>query len=122
MKRTPSPLSPWQKEVLEGANRKRSAEATPHVVAQAREALNARNLSESQRKALELRIAHPGLTLTELAALHEPPLTKSALWSRIRMGFRNAEPTRRCHHCKEIIPKRRERCTCSWFRRQEVAS
>ena len=41
-------------------------------------------LPEKLRQTAELRRAHPEVTLQELAELHEPPLTKSAVNHRLR--------------------------------------
>jgi DNA-binding protein WhiA len=41
-------------------------------------------LSERIRKTAQLRMDHPEATLSELAAMHEPPLTKSAVNHRLR--------------------------------------
>lgn len=48
-------------------------------------------LPEKLRETATLRRAHPEATLTELAALHEPPLSKSAINHRLRRLLAMAE-------------------------------
>ena len=85
-----------EKDWRNDANRKTNCDAAnvDKAVAAAQEQLAAlrrleergqfATLPEKLRQTAELRRAHPEVTLQELAELHEPPLTKSAVNHRLR--------------------------------------
>ncbi len=85
-----------EKDWRNDANRKTNCDAAnvDKAVAAAQEQLAAlrrleergllETLPEKLRRTAELRRAHPEVTLQELAELHEPPLTKSAVNHRLR--------------------------------------
>ena len=85
-----------EKDWRNDANRKTNCDAAnvDKAVAAAQEQLAALRrleergqfdtLPEKLRQTAELRRAHPEVTLQELAELHEPPLTKSAVNHRLR--------------------------------------
>ena len=85
-----------EKDWRNDANRKTNCDAAnvDKAVAAAQEQLAAlrrleergqfATLPETLRQTAELRRAHPEVTLQELAELHEPPLTKSAVNHRLR--------------------------------------
>ncbi|BCI54998.1 hypothetical protein NIIDNTM18_42760 [Mycolicibacterium litorale] len=85
------PFSDKQREVLGRYNQQRSRQAAPIQVDRAMEALEHEKMPPRLRAALELRVKYPDSTLAELAALHDPPLTKSAYWRRLARGFETAE-------------------------------
>ncbi|WP_267312694.1 helix-turn-helix domain-containing protein [Mycolicibacterium goodii] len=74
------------------ANTVRSENGRSRQCAAAQLALTATTVPEL-RAVLELRVQHPDLTLADLAAKHDPPLTKSAYWSRLRRALRAADDT-----------------------------
>ena len=88
--------APIEKDWRNDANRKTNCDAAnvDKAVAAAQEQLAALRrleergqfdtLPEKLRQTAELRRAHPEVTLQELAELHEPPLTKSAVNHRLR--------------------------------------
>lgn len=71
------------------ANSARSEQGRSRQCAAAQQALTSTTIPE-WRAVLELRVQHPDLTLADLAAKHDPPLTKSAYWSRLRRALRAA--------------------------------
>lgn len=59
-----------------------------------------RAVTEESLAVLRLRVAHPDLSLRELAALHEPPITKDTYSARLRRaliaaGTRQGRPAQR---------------------------
>ncbi len=55
-------------------------------------------LAEELRETAELRLAHPDANLTELAALHNPPITKSGLNHRLQKIMNAATAIEEEHH------------------------
>lgn len=73
-------------------NAARAQEAAGRMVAQAKAALQQQGIPPLLRKALQMRVGYPSLSLTELAGL--AGLTKDTLANRIRRGLRQAERMR----------------------------
>lgn len=71
------------------ANTARSEKGSSRQCAAAQHALSTTTVPE-WRAVLKLRVQYPDLTLADLAAKHDPPLTKSAYWSRLRRALRAA--------------------------------
>lgn len=71
------------------ANTARSEKGSSRQCAAAQQALSTTTVPE-WRAVLKLRVQYPDLTLADLAAKHDPPLTKSAYWSRLRRALRAA--------------------------------
>lgn len=71
------------------ANTARSEKASSRQCAAAQQALRTTAVAE-WRAVLKLRVQYPDLTLADLAAKHDPPLTKAAYWSRLRRALRAA--------------------------------
>ncbi|MDD7813654.1 helix-turn-helix domain-containing protein [Mycobacterium sp. CSUR Q5927] len=99
-----------QLTVLVRNNAERTAKASPRLVARARHAIECDHLSDERRAVLALRIEHPGKSLSELAALHEPPLTKAQFWSLFRTALRIADGPMICSDCRRQIPINYESC------------
>lgn len=69
------------------ANQAKSSEAAVEQVVAIRKVVNRYgmdNLPPALREYISLRIAYPGATLKELGELAEPPLSKSAIYHRVR--------------------------------------
>jgi DNA-binding protein WhiA len=75
------------------ANDRRSREAAGRTAEQASRALRVLgdDALPSWRAAAQLRIAHPGMSLTELAQAAQPPMTKDAFAARLRRLIVRAE-------------------------------
>lgn len=71
------------------ANTVRSEKGSSRQCAAAQLALRTTTVAE-WRAVLKLRVQYPDLTLADLAAKHDPPLTKDAYWSRLRRALRAA--------------------------------
>lgn len=71
------------------ANTVRSEKGSSRQCAAAQLALRTTRVAE-WRAVLKLRVQYPDLTLADLAAKHDPPLTKDAYWSRLRRALRAA--------------------------------
>ncbi|OMC51928.1 hypothetical protein A5742_17485 [Mycolicibacterium fortuitum] len=71
------------------ANTVRSEKGSSRQCAAAQQALRTTTAAK-WRAVLKLRVQYPDLTLADLAAKHDPPLTKDAYWSRLRRALRAA--------------------------------
>lgn len=79
---------------LSNANAVRRDRGAMRTVASAREVIEVLSrrphrgpATEEVLHVLKLRVTHPGLSLRELAALHEPPLSKDSYASRLRRAL-----------------------------------
>jgi len=71
----------------EMANQAKSAEASVEQVVAIRKVVDRygmENLPPALREYISLRIAYPGATLKELGSYADPPLSKSAIYHRVR--------------------------------------
>ena len=69
------------------ANQAKSAEASVEQVVAIRKVVDRygmENLPPALREYISLRIAYPGATLKELGSYADPPLSKSAIYHRVR--------------------------------------
>ncbi|MEN4464291.1 helix-turn-helix domain-containing protein [Mycolicibacterium conceptionense] len=89
----PTPAAP-QPVGLRTANDRRRDRAATRAVKLAQRAIvvlsdmpHRRAVTEEALAVLRLRVAHPELSLSELAALHEPPITKDTYSARLRRAL-----------------------------------
>ncbi|MCB0138261.1 MAG: hypothetical protein KDD75_24385 [Caldilineaceae bacterium] len=102
----PKPAAP-QPVALRTANDRRRDRGAMRAVELAQRAIvvlsnkpHRRAVTEESLAVLRLRVAHPDLSLRELAALHEPPITKDTYSARLRRaliaaGTRQGRPAQR---------------------------
>jgi DNA-binding protein WhiA len=92
-RREANPGSDWRALNIDGANERRCVQAAEAAAARAVRALIVlgQDAPEHLAAAGKLRIAHRRISLTELAQLADPPLTKDALADRIRRLLARAD-------------------------------
>lgn len=96
-------FSAASRQRLENANAARQLRGAQRGVASAREALKVlvqQRIDPETTEAvaiLRLRIDHPELSLSELAQIHEPPLTKDCYAGRLRRAIAAAKERRSAH-------------------------
>ena len=98
--------------MLNAANAQRRDHGATRAIPLARQAIAVlerrphRNLSSEQGlRVLRLRVENPGLSLRELAVLHDPPLTKDTYAARLRRALLAAERSGAVARSLSRVPK-----------------
>ncbi len=108
----PPQLSPPGSRKLDAANARRRDHGASRAIALARRAIailerrpHRSRSSEQRLRVLRLRVENPGLSLRELAVLHEPPLTKDTYAARLRRALVAVERSGALPHGYDRVPE-----------------